>query len=436
MASTIARCPAWSVPRSFGVSAEREAAYRLIENDGFSYRKMVASMRSATARRAAELPYVYVAVDQSSMTLTDGCGKGFGTVGGHGKGASGMQAVTALAVSPQGVPVGIAGLSLWTRATKGQPHYNDDVRPPEERETRYWLEVLDDVAESFRSEAPNTTPWVQMDRGADRAWIFARSVELGFEFTVRSSYDRRIVGGKKLWPTLAAARPLGTYTVQIPRGNGGPARRARLVLRAVRIKMRLPLGARRTAPHVPVQLWAVEAREPHPPRDIEGILWRLLTNHDASHFDAALETVQGYVQRWRVEQLHYAWKTGLCDIERSQLRTPERFAKWATLLVAVATRAERLKMLSRDQPDAPAATEFSRDEIDAVILLRKPAGVVVGAHPTLGEVVRWVADLGGYVGKSSGGPPGVKIIGRALPQVAAAAAAIAALRPTARRKKK
>jgi hypothetical protein len=436
MAAGIARGPSWSVPRSFDDGAEREAAYRFIENDDFSYGDIAASMRAATARRAAEHPFAYVAIDESSMTLTDRCGKGFGTVGGHGKGARGMHAVTALAISPRGVPLGVAGLSLWTRTNKGKPpHYNDDVRPPEQRETQHWLQVLDDVAKTFSLEAPDTVPWVQMDRGADRAWILATATRLGVKFTLRSSYDRKILGGKKLWPVLARAPLLGTYDVQVPRGHDRSSRRARLEIRAKHVEMRVALGARHRKPYVTVGAWAVEARERNPPRGQSRILWRLLSSHRAAKLASAVEVIDGYVHRWRVEQLHYAWKTGLCDIERSQLRTPERFAKWATILVAVAARAERLKMLSREEPDLPAATEFTRDEIDAVILLRKPKGVEAGADPTLGQVVRWIADLGGYTGKSSGGPPGVAIITRALPKVEAAAIAVAAMRPRQRRKK-
>lgn len=48
------------------------------------------------------------------------------------------------------------------------------------------------------------------------------------------------------------------------------------------------------------------------------------------------------------------------------------------------------------------------------IVLRKPKGYQRGDIPPIGEVVRWAADLGGYVGKSSGGPPGTIVLGRGL----------------------
>jgi hypothetical protein len=45
-----------------------------------------------------------------------------------------------------------------------------------------------------------------------------------------------------------------------------------------------------------------------------------------------------------------------------------------------------------------------------------------------GEMTRWVADIGGYTGKSSGGPPGIRVIARGFERVEAAAVAIASLR--------
>ena len=40
--------------------------------------------------------------------------------------------------------------------------------------------------------------------------------------------------------------------------------------------------------------------------------------------------------------------------------------------------------------------------------------VVPDSVPTIAQAVRWIADLGGYTGKSSGGPPGSTTIGRGL----------------------
>jgi hypothetical protein len=85
-----------------------------------------------------------------------------------------------------------------------------------------------------------------------------------------------------------------------------------------------------------------------------------------------------------------------------------------TLLAALAIRVERLKYLACKTPDLLVNIELNQHEIDALIILRKPKGYKRGQVPSLGEAVRWIGDLGGYTGKSSGGPPGSIVIGRGL----------------------
>jgi hypothetical protein len=47
--------------------------------------------------------------------------------------------------------------------------------------------------------------------------------------------------------------------------------------------------------------------------------------------------------------------------------------------------------------------------------------------PTIRQATLWIAELGGYTGKSSGGPPGAITIGRGFEFVAGAAAMLEAL---------
>ena len=114
-------------------------------------------------------------------------------------------------------------------------------------------------------------------------------------------------------------------------------------------------------------------------------------------------------------------------MEDTQLRSAAAIKKWATMLATVAVRAEHLKSRSRAEPEVLASAEFSPEEIEAVVLLREPKEVDRQGPLTLSKVVRWIADLGGYTGKSSGGPPGQKVIARGLDQVVPAAKALQTL---------
>lgn len=211
-------------------------------------------------------------------------------------------------------------------------------------------------------------------------------------------------------------RVLGVHVVDVPAGPNRQARRAVLDVRVAQITLELPNHA--TGHRAPFSGNVVWARERRPPRGEKRLDWLLLTNAEVSALKNALAVVTGYCHRWRVEDFHRAWKRGHCNVEDTQLRAVERVTRWATMLAAVAIRVERLKHLARTQPDAPATIALSALEIDALRLaktrVKSRVEIIPPGVPTIAQAVRWIADLGGYTGKSSGGPPGSITIGRGL----------------------
>jgi hypothetical protein len=172
------------------------------------------------------------------------------------------------------------------------------------------------------------------------------------------------------------------------------------------------------------QFNCVHVREERARRGDKPVEWWLLTTAPVTTLEEALNVARNYTTRWRVEEFHRAWKSGVCNVERSQLRSANAFMRWATIGAAVAARAERLKTTSRTTPHVSALTELTQYEIDAAIILSKTKRFVPGDALTLEEAVGLIAGIGGYTGKSSGGPPGVRVISRALDRVLAAAAAL------------
>jgi hypothetical protein len=429
MARQVARRPRGTVTGVFDEAAAREGAFRFLESKQFSSKDLQAAAQVATARRTAAHPFVYVAADQTALQITDGSKQIFGPLARKDT-VTGAQAMSALAISPTGEPLGLAALTIWTR-TEERVTVKHDLRPITERETQFWLDVMSQATIALGEHAPGTMPWFQIDRGGDASHVLSLAAKLGVAFTIRSSVERRIhtcAGRRYLHDALAKAPILGRYWLPVRAAPRRPARAARIEVRARKVVLDMSLGLRGGPPRELLELWAVEAQEIDADSVEEPVLWRLLTNRAVVTFADARQVIDGYTMRWRVEDFHLAWKSGTCNIEDSRLRSLEHFTRWATILATVAVRAQRLKMISRETPDIPATAEFSRDEIDAVIILRKPKGVDLGADPTLGQVVRWIADIGGYTGKSSGGPPGVRILSRALDEVRVAADVLTRLR--------
>lgn len=428
LAAGVAMRPAGTVTDVFDDGADREGAYRFLSNGAVSPQAVIDAMCHASASQCAAHKRVFVAVDGSSLSLPDAQGiRGLGGVGAWKDYGRGLQVVTALALQEDGTVIGVCAQHWWAR-TERSPKRPCNRRKLEEKETRFSRATLVDAVDRLREQAPETLAVAVMDRGFD-CWPVLLTAQDGAHFIVRAKFNRRLANGPRggrryLHQALASQAVAGTYEVAVPARGGRPARVARMQLQYATVTVRLPVTRKR---RVPVQLNAVLAREVHGPRG-QALGWMLLTTEPIDTFHQVVALVRAYTYRWRIEELHRMWKRGGCNVEDTQLRSRDAIIKWATLHCAVAARALRLTQLARTQPEVPATTEFSQAEIDAAIVLRrKRTKLRLGDVPSLGDMVRMVADLGGYTGKSSGGPPGATVIGRGLERVIFAAEVVEAV---------
>ena len=447
---------AGKVTQVFPTAAERKGAYRFLENNQVLAESLIDAAGDACARRSAAYPFVFVPVDGSSATLADPAGV-LGSIGPDRAGARGIKVMSAIAVSPAGEPIGVCAQSFWVRPkkakrTRGKPQAKARQRAkakrlavqkviaraklaPEQKETRHWLDVIRATKRRFEEEAPNTRCWFQLDREAD-AWPIL--LELAQDrvddlFTVRAE-NRCVIlpdgSSGYLRSVLAAQEAIGGYEVDVTAAKDRTARRAHLKIRVAKVV--LDLTDKSTNKHHKLLLRVVCAHEvgTTPPGE-DPLDWLLLTNHANDTLEQARLVIDGYTQRWKIERVHKTWKSGGCNIESSQLHSPQTAMKWATILFSVALRIERINHLARTSPDLPASVELSSYEIRAVILLKrkykKRTETIPDTMPTIAQVARWIADLGGYTGKSSGGTFGSITLGRGFSKVVAVAAALESL---------
>jgi hypothetical protein len=448
--------------------AERKGAYRLLEDDDVPHESLIDAAGGACARRSADYPFVFVPVDGSSATLADPIGA-LGAVGTYEAGARGVKVISAIALSPAGEPLGLAAQELWMRPPKPKPKpkprrgcgtkqakakqharvkrrarqkaRSRAARPVHQKETQHWLDVIHATKCRFQEHASSTKCWFQIDREAD-AWpilvalVHDRPEDL---FTVRAAWSRRVTLADGslgyLRPVLQSQEAIGGYEVDVPAGMKRTARHAHLEIRVAEVV--LDLCDKRTDRRVALKVSAVWASEVDttPPGE-KPLDWLLLTNHASDTLEQAQLIIDGYTLRWRIEQVHKTWKSGGCRIEDSQLHTPQAAMKWATLLFSVAIRVERINHRARASPDLPASVELSPHEIRALLLLKrkykKRTETIPDAMPTIAQAARWIADLGGYTGKSSGGRFGSITLGRGLTKVLVVASALESLDDGAR----
>jgi hypothetical protein len=437
MAAQAARRPAGKITETFNNDAERQGAYGLLESEAVPHEALASAMFRACARRAAEESFVFVPVDGSSLSLTDRDGsKGFGPIGSRADGARGLKVMTAMMLSSTGVPIGVSGQTWWSRPEQRR-HKNRDRLRPQDKEIGRWLEVIDTTRQVMAAHAPSVRCWFQLDREGD-AWPVLTQAGLGDHwFTIRATHNRRVVMDGQhhpyLFSVLAELPVASTYSLHVDGGPHRIGRQANLEIRACRLT--LQLRDKRTAKRFSMDVNVVDVRERGTtPAGEKPIRWTLYTNHPIDTVEDLRQVVDGYSTRWRIEELHRTWKSGTCRVEETQLRSAEAAIKWATMLLAVGVRVERIKYLSREQPDLPATDEFTPLEIRAAALLHfgeaARTHLPPNATPTIAQVTLWIAKIGGYTGRtSSGGPPGAVTITRGLQEVRTAAKALAAAGP-------
>ncbi len=121
LATAAAQNPGGAVTQVATDSAEQEGAFRFLRNQQISVEALAKSSHKTSWKRSKSSSFVFVAVDQSSVGITDRSGskEGLGQIGGPGKVyVRGLQAMTALGISPDGEVLGVCGQRWWSRAVQ------------------------------------------------------------------------------------------------------------------------------------------------------------------------------------------------------------------------------------------------------------------------------------------------------------------------------
>jgi hypothetical protein len=421
-----------SIAQMFHSPKEREGAYRFVENDGVPIEELELARDIACARKVKERGGAcLVAVDQTSVVQHDRRKtRGFGSVGNRSKNTRGMQFMTALALDAEGTPDGVLSQLRWPRSEERTPRrkpFNQDApkkdrRPREQRESKYWPLVLSQALGVLREHAPEVKPWFQCDQAADDWLVYTTALDGGADFTVRAYRERRCVtlkGTPTYLRTWLKTLPIAyEQDLRVCARDERPARVARLAVSYGEIDVQLKMTA---CKYRTVRMSYVQVRERRAPKDIkEPIHWILATNRPVRSRQDAEQIIESYRLRWRIEDFHRAFKSGACNIEDCQLQSRAAFERWAIFVSSMAATVEQLKHLARHSPTAPASSLLSREQIDALIAVRRLLTMPneppykPGDDPPVSVVERWLADLGGYMHSPHLSRPGTVVLTRGL----------------------
>ena len=410
LASLLGSQPTASLPDATDDPAILKAAYRFFDNDAIDPAQILASHTQATLTRLRQLPLVLAVQDTTYLDWTHHpATTGLGPLVYATQ--QGLLAHTTLAMTPDRVPLGLLAQEVWARdpatfARKG----DHKQRPIDEKESQKWLSSLATVAALHAACAATHIVSVG-DAEADIYDLFTAPRPLGVDLLVRAGQNRRVAQPeKRLWAAVEQAPVVATREVQVPRRERQAARRATVTVQWQAVTLRPP--KRRAAEQLPeVAVWAVLAVEPAPPAGVEAVEWLLLTTVAVATTADAHERLAWYECRWGIEVWHKVLKSG-CQIEARQLESAARLHRCLALYSVVAWRIIYGTMLARAVPEAPCTLLLEAEEWQALYCAIHRTPSPPDQPPPIRTAVRWIAQLGGFLGRKGDGEPGVTVLWR------------------------
>jgi hypothetical protein len=319
---------------------------------------------------------------------------------------------SSLAVTMEGLPLGLAAMKFWTRKKfKGcnalKKKINPTRVPIEKKESIRWLENLKQSTALFQ----DSQRCVHIgDRESDIYELFCTAQAAETHFLVRTCVDRLAGDGKHtIADEMSEEHVKGLHRIEV-RDKKGHLSKAILEIRYRRIRVLPPINKKRRYPEL--TLTVIHAQERGTPQGREKIDWKLITDLPVSSGEEAMEKLRWYSMRWKIETFHKILKSG-CKAEESRLRTAARLANLIAVFCILSWRIFWLTMMNRALPDAPPTLAFTALEIRLLDYLTKRKGERVQKISVSSYLVQ-LASLGGYLARAGDSPPGNKVIWKGL----------------------
>ncbi len=423
--------PECSINQSCAGWAATKAAYRFFANDKTSGKEIIRAHRVKSVIRAKKHKTILAIQDTSYMVYTKHpATNGLGNISvKEGKNvkeiySKGLVSHSCLAVSTDGLPLGILDQNTFSRKLNSEDDKRKkNVTPIEDKESYRWLEML----ENYSSLFPNTEVVTVCDREADMYDFFRLSDDIGSPVIVRANVNRAVNKKSRyaekdvlnLWQFIGQKRCKGTYKVNVPMKNSkrnGTKQASRVATVGIKFSdfnLSPPRNnvKHRTETLPDLKMSAVYAYEIRPPKGVIPLEWMLLTNLPVKDFEDASEKVKWYCLRWRIETYFKVLKSGL-KIEECRLGDANRLVKFIAVMSVVAWRLFMLTLIARTDPETPCDTLIDKQQWMPLYLEIHKNKKPPKKAPKISSVIRWIAMLGGFLGRASDGEPGITTLWR------------------------
>ncbi|MFL9999187.1 hypothetical protein PQR34_48235 [Paraburkholderia sediminicola] len=134
-----------------------------------------------------------------------------------------------------------------------------------------------------------------------------------------------------------------------------------LELRYQRMTVLPPIGEQSSYPALPLTVLHAQERDPPPGRP--RVEWKLITDLPVRSRAEAIEKLDWYAMRWKIETFHKILKSG-CKAEESRLRTADRLTNLIAVLCVLSWHIFWLTMIGRSASQVAAEFASTRTEIE------------------------------------------------------------------------
>ncbi len=407
--------------------ANTKAAYRFFANDKVSEQDILGGHFQATGERFADSDGpILILQDTTTFSYQREHPERIGFTGKSGTRKvdgrnrpltqCGILMHSSLAITTEGVPLGLAAIKFWTRRKfKGcnalKKKINPTRVPIEEKESYRWLENLKQSTALFSD--PQRCVHIG-DRESDIYELFCTAQDVGTHFLVRTCVDRLAGdGAHTVADEMDEVRLKGLHRVQTSDQKGNVVDVV-LEIRYRRIKVLPPIGKQSRYPAL--SLTVIHARERGAPANRKPIEWKLITDLSVTSRREAIEKLDWYALRWKIETFHKILKSG-CRAEESRLRTADRLANLISVFCIISWRLFWLTMINRTCPDAKPTVALTNVEIELLNCLVKDSKRA-RKLPPLSRYLEKIAQLGGYLARANDSPPGNIVMWRGMRRLA------------------
>lgn len=410
IAGDLSSNPSMPINQASGDWHSTKAAYQFFDNVKVSPESILAPHYTNTAWRMKYHSVVLAVQDTTSFNYTSHKSLDLGPIGKDNK--SGIFQHNTLAVSSDGLPLGLLDQITWTRDRNSVQEAKKEHLDIAERESFKWIQSLLNTVKHSSEETKIVTV---CDREADIYEFFDEAEKLNASILVRCKHNRNIDESHLgLKDYLKRQKIQCQYEVVVPRRKGDyPDRTATVTLTYAPITIQVPEHLETEVQHDEIKMAAIHVKEISAPSGIEPIEWYLLTNIPIASVDEALEKVDWYLKRWLVEVYHKSEKS-CCSSEECRLETKERIFNFLAVNSVIGWRVMFITYIARQNPKG------STDAILAPVEVNVLQGVINQKLnksmkiKNIRDAVHAIAMLGGYMGRKSDKAPGIITVCRGM----------------------